>query len=492
VDTKPLRSIYRLKRKEIMYDYIIVGAGIAGLFASLHIPESAKTLILTKKAPWNSNSFLAQGGIAFARDESDIQKHIEDTKVAGSFYNNDEAVSILVKESLEIRNQLISMGLEFDKHNGKIAYTREGAHSSNRIAHIRGDATGRYLHSFILERVPHLIVENAIVVDILIQDDIAYGVVVYRDGKYQSIYAKNIVLASGGIGSLFSISTNDKTITGDILGIANRIGLPLKDLELLQFHPTAYITSSGVFLLTEALRGEGAHIVNSKGERFLFKYDKRGELASRDIVSQAIFEEGEAYLDISMFDKEFFADRFPTVAAILRKNGVSIPHEPIPISPALHYTIGGIETDLYGKVIGFRNLYAFGEVANLGVHGANRLASNSLLEALVFAKRGIMKSLDFDEFIFSFRKENIFKYPSAGLEDAGVIKDISDIAWNYLSVERNLKCLEIGYRKARELLNRKISIFVQNRVFALMAIFEAALKNRNSIGVHKIVERINC
>ena len=475
----------------MIYDYIIIGAGISGLFSSFKIPANKKVLIITKNSPWNSNSFLAQGGISVAKDLEDVEAHIQDTLIAGSFWNDKKAVEVLVKDGMSVIEDLIKSGLEFDKNqNGEFHLTKEGAHSEKRILHIGGDATGRMLHSFLLKKLlkkpHHQILDSTLVTDFLIKNNRACGVTVFHKGKFQNFYSKNLILASGGVGNLYKFNTNAKSISGEIQGLALKYGMPLKDMEMLQFHPTAVISKNGqTQLLSEALRGEGAFIIDENNERFLFKYDKRGELASRDIVSQAIFRHNKkVFLSISHFDKEWFFQRFPTISNFLKNEGFNLVSEPIPISPAFHYTIGGIETDLNGKVKNFDNIFAIGEIASTGVHGANRLASNSLLEAVVFANRAVNSCENKNDLNLKF---NDFQVDNSELflpNDKKVLKHVQELMWQFASIEREEKGLKYLENQLNQLKDKELGKITKLQIDVALEICRSALNNKKSIGVH--------
>ena len=378
------------------YDVIIIGAGVAGLYAAMKLPKSKNVLIINKRETFKCNTFYAQGGIALARDKDDIEPYIQDTLNAGAGLCDEEAVSILSKYSREAINNLVKKGFEFDRdENGNLLYTKEAAHSCKRILHAGGDATGRYLHHFLLEQNPHAMLTNARVVDLLIKDKECYGVTVLDHRTCRNIYAKEVIIASGGVGSLYEYHTNAPCISADMQGLCIMKGIELERMEMLQFHPTVFVDSNNAqkMLLTEALRGEGATIEDENGKRFLFDYDKRGELASRDIVSKSIYLHKKktgmnVYLCFDNFETKYFEKRFPNICKTLRGLGFNVPMQKVPISPAFHYAIGGICSDLNARVPSVKNLYAIGEVASTRVHGANRLASNSLLEGLVFCITG--------------------------------------------------------------------------------------------------------
>ncbi len=377
------------------YDVVIIGAGIAGLYSAMQLPKSMDILVVCKDIPWECNTFYAQGGIVTALNSEDILLHTEDTINAGAHHNFREAVEIMSEESLSLRDDLIKRGMEFDRdENGNLLYTKEAAHSNSRVLHAGGDATGRYLHYFMMTQNRHLLQKNTLVYDLLINNGRCYGIRAMVNYKPTTIYAKNVIIASGGIGSLYEYNTNSRTVSADIHGICTEKGIALKDMEFMQFHPTVFVETpfARKLLLTEALRGEGASIVDDDGKRFLFNYDSRGELASRDIVSRAIFDYKRktgkrAYLDFSNFEEKWFAKRFPNITKTFKTLGYDLPKDRVPISPAFHYANGGIECDLRGRIPGIKGLYVAGEASCTGVHGANRLASNSLLEGAIFAKR---------------------------------------------------------------------------------------------------------
>ncbi|MEK6659719.1 MAG: FAD-dependent oxidoreductase, partial [Campylobacterota bacterium] len=379
------------------YDVIIVGAGVAGLYAAMHLPREKKVLIINKRETFKCNSFYAQGGIALAIDKEDIPLHVKDTLDAGAGLCDEEAVKVLSESSRGIIDDLIARGFEFDRDkDGKLLYTKEAAHSKERILHAGGDATGRYMHYFLLEQNPHPMLTDARVVDLLIKDGECYGVTVLDHRECRNIYADNVIIASGGVGSLYAYHTNAPCISADMQGLCVIKGIELNDMEMMQFHPTVYVDNDSAqkLLLTEALRGEGATVEDEEGRRFLFDYDERGELASRDIVSKAIYDHNkktglQTYLSFKNFDHVYFTKRFPNLYKNLQLLGFDVPKQRVPISPAFHYAIGGIKTDVNGAVPSVKSLYAVGEVASTKVHGANRLASNSLLEGLVFGKRAV-------------------------------------------------------------------------------------------------------
>jgi len=477
------------------YDVIIIGAGAAGLYSAMNLPKDKKVLIINKRETFKCNSFYAQGGVALARDEKDVPLHIKDTLEAGAGLCCEDAVDTLSSNSREVIDDLINNGFEFDKDkNGNLLYTKEAAHSCERILHAGGDATGRYMHYFLLSQNKHPMLSNARVVDLLIKDGVCYGVTVLDHRQSHNIYADNVIIASGGVGSLFEYHTNAPCISADMQGLCVLKGIELERMEMMQFHPTVYIGNEGVQkqLLTEALRGEGATIVDEDGRRFLFDYDKRGELASRDIVSKAIYDykkktSSAVYLDFSNFEYEYFIQRFPNIFKNLKSLGFDLPKQRVPISPAFHYAIGGIKTDTTARVIGVKNLYAVGEVASTKVHGANRLASNSLLEALVFAKRAVLDILDkpikrdFVEFEVSDEVMSL-------KDDKSKKNLLRRIMWENVSIVRSKDGLNEALEQINALLNENIGKLLKFRLLTAKEIVLSALAREKSVGVHTIIE----
>lgn len=475
------------------YDVIIVGAGVAGLYAAIHLPRDKKVLLINKRETFKCNSFYAQGGIALAIDKEDIPLHIKDTLDAGAGLCSEEAVKVLSESSRGVIDDLIARGFEFDKdREGKLLYTKEAAHSKERILHAGGDATGRYMHYFLLEQNPHPMLTDARVVDLLIKDGECYGVTVLDHRESRNIYADNVIIASGGVGSLYEYHTNAPCISADMQGLCVLKGIELADMEMMQFHPTVYVDNNSAqkLLLTEALRGEGATVEDEKGRRFLFDYDERGELASRDIVSKAIYDHNkktgmQTYLSFKNFDHVYFTKRFPNLYKNLQLLGFDVPKQRVPISPAFHYAIGGIKTDITGAVPSVKSLYAVGEVASTKVHGANRLASNSLLEGLVFGKRAVEDILKKK----SAKKEVKFEVSDEVMslkEDKEKKNLLRKIMWENVSIVRTKKGLSSALSQINALLNEKIGKLLKFRLLTAKEIVVAALARDESIGVHFI------
>ncbi|MDN5053653.1 L-aspartate oxidase [Aliarcobacter butzleri] len=482
----------------MIYDYIIVGTGVAGLNAARLIPKDKRVLILCKMSTWNCNTFWAQGGIASAVDESDIPTHIKDTLEAGVNYNDKNAVELLSHKSISTIKNLIHDGMKFDLNKeGKLAYTKEAAHSRNRILHADGDATGRMIHIFLLEHCQHEIVTQAVVCDLLIKDDICYGVQYFVSETEQKVaFAHTTILASGGVGSIYKYHTNSTANAGEVQGIISEKNLPLKDMEMMQFHPTVVKGTSFARkpLLSEALRGEGAHIVDENGYRFLFDYHKDGELAPRDVVSRSIFDYHKKtglkiFLSFGTFEKKAFKQRFPNIYANLKDLGYELPFERVPISPAFHYSMGGVETELNAKIKGMKNLYAIGELACTGVHGANRLASNSLLEGLVFSEIAVETSMKEN---FKIDPSNYDKPIINFVRNKEIDKDIKDdlrkIMWVNAGIVRIPSELKKSLEKIEEYLKKDVGRLLYLRLLTAKSILKAALSRKKSLGAHFIKE----
>ena len=378
-----------LAKKEKV-DVVIVGTGAAGLFCALNLPDDLSVCIITKDEVTNSNSFLAQGGIATLKSQADYDAYFEDTMRAGHYENDKESVEVMINSSPDIIDDLLEYGVDFAQDEQGLSYTREGAHSTSRILH-HEDLTGKEITGKLLEEVKKTreINEYMTMVDIITDDNICRGVVALdKSNSIHIIYAKVVVLATGGIGGLFRFSTNFRHITGNALAIAIDHDIELKDIHYIQIHPTALYTNDEGrrFLISESVRGEGGILLNEQGERFV------DELQPRDVVTEAIKKEMKkfgtdfVYLSLRNMDKKDIQPRFPNIYQRCLEEGYDLAKESIPVTPAQHYFMGGIKTDLDGQT-SMRNLYAVGEVGCNGVHGANRLASNSLLESLVFSKR---------------------------------------------------------------------------------------------------------
>ncbi|MDD6727868.1 MAG: L-aspartate oxidase [Eubacteriales bacterium] len=417
----------------IKTETVIVGSGVAGLFAALCLPENMDVLIITKENYSDCDSFLAQGGVCVLKNIDDFKCYYEDTMKAGHYENNPESVRVMIESSPEIIQTLVDLGVKFDTdESGDYDYTREGAHRRNRILHHK-DETGKEITDTLLEiakkRDNITIVAQTTMIDFIEKDNICQGIVCEDEyGEMGAILAKNIILATGGIGGLFKNSTNYAHITGDSFALAIKHGVKLKDMNYIQIHPTTlYSKKKGRrFLISESVRGEGAILLNELGERFT------DELQPRDVVTDAIVKEmnkfgtDHVYLTLPTMTTEQAKKRFPNIFEACMDEGYDITKDKVPVTPAQHYMMGGIETDINGRT-SMEHLYAVGETACNGVHGKNRLASNSLLESLVFAKRAAdLIAKDTDEKNVDLPELNLSDYPDKETRQAEFRKLILD------------------------------------------------------------------
>ena len=405
-----LVNVDSISAHQLFTDCLVIGSGVAGLRAAIEAAERRGVIVVCKGYAEDSNTFKAQGGIASVLDKADtFESHIADTLKTGCGICDEEVVDLVVRQGPELVEQLLKWGTEFDlkedshfaekSQNGvpekHIATTLEGGHSYPRVAHAHGDETGRAIAEALIGRVRHnpniRILENFYTIDLLTDDNKCLGIIGHeRNRGPQIIWAANTILATGGAGRLYRETTNPETATGDGIAMAYRAGAVLRDLEFVQFHPTTlYIAGATRALISETVRGEGAILLDNKGRRFMKDYHEAAELAPRDIVSRAILaqmrktESTHVHLDVRHIDKAYFAKRFPWINELLESFDIDITHDLIPVRPSAHYMIGGVKTDLSAKT-NIEGLYACGEIASTGLHGANRLGSNSLLEGLVF------------------------------------------------------------------------------------------------------------
>jgi len=401
-------------------DFLVIGAGIAGLRAAIALARKGSVLVITKEQLAESNTAYAQGGIAVAMGgDADVALHLEDTQNAGDGLVNSAAATVLVEDGPRRVQELLDWGTAFDRSiggdsKGELMLTREGAHSLPRILHANGDATGREIAQSLLriaKQEPNItLAEWTTCIDLIVtgsaRDKKVVGIMLLdREGRVSNMVARATLLASGGAGQVFSDTTNPAVATGDGIAMAYRAGAAVADMEFFQFHPTAFaLPDAPRFLISEALRGEGAILLNAQHERFMQKYHPQLELAPRDVVARAIVREGTpvtgkqqlpVYLDMRHVKDVDLAQRFPGISAFLAKYGLALQKDLIPIRPAAHYMMGGVKTDIHGRTT-LAGLYAAGEAACTGVHGANRLASNSLLEGLVFGAAAANAMLEDD------------------------------------------------------------------------------------------------
>src|SRR5262245_14881108 len=386
-------------------DYIVLGSGVAGLRAAIELARDGRVAVLTKDRLDESNTEYAQGGVAVAMsDDDEISLHFEDTLKAGAGLCDEQAVRVLVEEGPRYITELIEWGARFDREGGALQFTQEAAHSRRRILHANGDSTGREIVRALIAHARKQsnieLVAHAATIGLIVEDGRCMGVrfIDPNESLLREMHARSIVLATGGAGQIFAQTTNPSIATGDGMAMAYAAGAVMCDMEFVQFHPTALaLDGAPRFLLSEALRGEGAILRNHEGEAFAGRYDERGELAPRDIVARAIVAEIERtgarhlgrywmYLDLTHLKADFLRERFPNIFETCLRYGLDLTKDQLPVSPAAHYVMGGVRTDTRGRTT-LAGLYAAGEVACTGVHGANRLASNSLLEGLVFGAR---------------------------------------------------------------------------------------------------------
>lgn len=377
-------------------DVLIIGAGVSGLYCALNLRKDLNVLVVCKDKISCSNTYLAQGGISVARGEKDIPSYIEDTLKAGKYKNDLEAVKVLASESMYNIKSLINIGLKFDRNeDNSLNFTKEGAHSINRIVHTKdntGENTAKILIEKTKERNNISVYEYTYFVDITEKENECIGAILVKEDEQINVYAKAVVLATGGIGGLFNNSTSKRILTGDGIAVATKHNIELKDINYIQIHPTAFYEEENNvrrFLISESLRGEGGILTNVNGERFV------NELLPRDVVSEAVYkqiretETPYVNLDIRFLGQDYIINRFSTIYKECLKRGTDITKEYIKVSPAQHFFMGGIKVDLNSKT-SMENLYAVGETSCTGIHGANRLASNSLLEGLVFSRRAAL------------------------------------------------------------------------------------------------------
>lgn len=491
------------------HDAVIIGSGIAGVYTALEIPGKYDVAILTKETLDISNSVLAQGGIAVSLDKNDSPElHMKDTLYAGAGLCNEETVRVLVNEAALNIDRLCEFGVNFDKTSKQeLSLGREGAHSMNRIIHA-GDTTGKEVLDKLIAAVKHQpnikIHERTFVIDMIIEDGECKGVLTYdEDSDSLRIYLSHIVIcATGGFGQLYKNTTNPEVATGDGVCMAYRAGAELTDLEFIQFHPTVlHHPENKSFLISEAVRGEGAQLKNINGKRFMPEYHPLNELAPRDVVSRAIFKEmrktgsDHVYLDITFKSRDYIENRFPNIYKTCLSYGIDMAKDMIPVAPAEHYCMGGIRADVHGRtnIAGF---YACGETACNGIHGANRLASNSLLEGLVF---GRLIGLQVEERLATKGRDIVFtdftnssQRKPLNIDKKALIALIREEMTENVGIVRNKEGLIAALEKLSEIRrqicnmkNETIEDFeLQNIVLLSGLVIESALEREESRGAH--------
>jgi L-aspartate oxidase len=494
---------------QLFTDCLVVGTGIAGLRAALEAAEHRNVIIVCKGNVEDSNTFKAQGGIASVLDKADtFESHIADTLRTGCGICDEDVVDLVVHQGPELVQQLIKWGTEFDLRENHLETTLEGGHSYPRVAHAHGDETGRAIAEALINKVrrkPNIkILANFYTIDLLTDDNKCVGIVGHeRQRGSQIIWAANTILATGGAGRLYRETTNPETATGDGIAMAYRAGAVLRDLEFIQFHPTTlYIAGATRALITETIRGEGAVLLDSKGRRFMKDYHEAAELAPRDIVSRAILaqmrktESTHVYLDVRRFEKAYFAKRFPWINELLESFDIDISHDLIPVRPSAHYMIGGVKTDMSAKT-SIEGLYACGEIASTGLHGANRLGSNSLLEGLVFGKIAGQEVSQNEKTTAAYLRHPLIKYQiphsdRTRLDTDDVRNSLRALMWRNVGITRSARPL-VEAQEIIKFWQRYVMDKVfdspegwecQNMLTASLLIAQSAQQRKESRGVH--------
>jgi len=505
------------------YSTIIIGSGIAGLYAALKIEQQDKLpdgiLLITKSKLGESNSRYAQGGMVGVLKENindSTESHISDTLKAGAGLSELNTVKFISENSDKVIKDLLNFGVEFDTdENGKLTFTLEAAHSVNRVLHAGGDATGRMIEQALCKKIHENnnidIYEQTVAVELLTNsDNICKGVIVFNNitKEYETIYSPVTILATGGIGQLYKYTTNPAGATGDGLALAYNAGAVLQDMEFVQFHPTAlaFDDAENRFLISEAVRGEGAKLVNENGVEFMQKYDSRKELAPRDIVTRANYNEmkenhtDKVYLNATCIPAGKIAKRFPNISKKCLEHGIDMSHDYIPVAPAAHYFMGGVKTDIEGRT-SIPGLFAIGEVSSTGLHGGNRLASNSLLECVVCAYEvanylkysHLIAPKQIDEKIKSKIDEytNYVEFEELNIDN--LKSQLKEIMWNYAGIIRDEQSLSKGLDKLYELehkfnrvtkCNTKEEYEFRNMLLVAKIITRSALQRKESRGAH--------
>ncbi len=489
----------------MQYDYIIIGSGIAGLYTALLAREHGSVLVVTKGSIEDTNTKHAQGGIAAAIGKNDNPElHFKDTIAAGAGLCDENAVRILANEASDRIADLVKFGVPFDVVNGEIALTLEAAHSRPRILHAGGDATGERIEVTLSRRVRAAkirVLEDTLVTEIIVEKGHAVGVKVLdsRSGSSEEFDCRFLILATGGAGQLFKFTTNPEIATGDGVALAYHAGAEFMDMEFYQFHPTAlHLPGVPPFLISEAVRGEGGILRNAAGKRFMFDYAPKGELAPRDVVSRSILYEmqktrtTDVFIDVTHLPPQLITTRFPQIYRYCLDHGLDITRELIPVAPAAHYMMGGVKTNVWGET-NIAGLFAAGEVACTGVHGANRLASNSLLAVVVFGKRIIERTTsDTGEKVISKRAEArcLLSRRQALTKSKPSLVALKRLHWDKVGVIRNKEGLTeaadtlAAWQKAIPLPSDRPSCELHNLILTGRLMTEAALLREESRGAH--------
>ena len=494
------------------YDYIIVGSGIAGLYAAHLAREHGSVLVLTKGSVEDTNTRWAQGGIAAPIGPDDSpEQHLRDTIDAGAGLVDEEAARILTSEAADRIRALVRLGVPFDTSHGEIAFAREGAHSVPRVLHAGGDSTGAHIEltlSSVARQEGITVLEHTIASQILLsgvgarhasplRHTTGIAALHTQTGVTTEYTCRFLVLATGGAGQMYRYSTNPDVATGDGIALAYRAGAEIMDMEFVQFHPTALrIPGVQPFLISEAVRGEGGVLRDTRGVRFMPDYDPRAELAPRDIVARAIWQRMEAtktdhvLLDVTHLGAALVTARFPQIYSFCRDHGLDITSEPIPVSPAAHYTMGGIRTNTWGETT-LTGLYACGECACTGVHGANRLASNSLLETVVFARRVVQRTLDSPgTFAPQTAEPHDLSTPHATEAPPLTREDLQSLMWEDVGIVRDAESLRraaavlSAWQAASSPIVDRPSQELADLLTCSRLVAEGALRREESRGAH--------
>lgn len=506
------------------YSAVVIGSGIAGLYSALKLEQQLNLpdgiLLITKSELGESNSYYAQGGMVAvlkSNKNDSVSSHVADTIKAGAGLSELNTIKFISENSDKVVKDLLTFGVEFDRdENGNFTLTKEAAHSVNRILHSGGDATGREMEIALCHTLQNhkniKVYENSLAVDLLVENNTCDGVVIFheKNSEYETVYCKTLILATGGLGQLYKYTTNPVGATGDGFALAYNVGAELQDMEFVQFHPTALAfddkKNHNRFLISEAVRGEGAKLCNKDRVQFMYKYDERKELAPRDIVARSIFQEMKAtnttnvYLDTSDIPRDKLIKRFPTIANKCLDNGIDITKDLIPVAPAAHYFMGGVKTNLKGET-SIKGLYAIGEVSSTGLHGGNRLASNSLLECVVCAYE-VAEFLRNSDLSFDIPKNGKFdkiisKYEIPNVENKIDVQNLKsklkDLMWNNVGIYRNEKSLndainglnklEKEFTKQDKYLSKEEYEF-KNMLISAMLIVKSAIRRKESRGAH--------